>query len=172
MKKKFSLDEIEIKSIFTDESPTLDSISSKISDRIEATENLSFGLASHPFVVDKFYFDNLETEILKQTSRKKKTVFYGISTKIIRLAASVILLIGFSVVAYFQFSSSSSGIVKIEELSNEEILAYLDNEQLTYEEITEKNTFNAIQTNNLIEENFQIKLNSATKIDESILYEI
>lgn len=169
MKKKFSLDEIEIKSIFTDESSD---ILSKISDRMEATENLSFGLVSHPFVVNKFYFENLETEILKQTSRKKKTVFYGISTKIIRLAASVILLIGFSVVSYFQFLSGSSEIVKVEELSNEEILAYLDNEPLTYEEITEKNTFDATQTNNLLEENFQIKLNSATKIDESFLYEI
>lgn len=133
MKKEIKIDEIEVNSPFKVNDDFFLSLENKILVQISDEELPSFGQIRDPFIVPISYFNQLESEILvKIDSNKKENLF-----KIVRrnskiwfgAAASIVFLVGFFI--YQQ----NVAYPTIDDLSDDEIVAYLEYQSDDYTEI-------------------------------------
>ncbi|MDP5121951.1 MAG: hypothetical protein NWQ46_10175 [Spirosomaceae bacterium] len=98
-------------------------------------EQLSIGRVDHPFTVPKGYFEQASQQILALTSAKKpKGKQLAFPKFKVWYAAAAILLLS-SVTAWFYTNSVADNSVLVQNLTNEEILSYLENEPIGYSEI-------------------------------------
>lgn len=137
-------------------------------------EQLSVGRVSHPFTVPQGYFDELKSNILSSIDRKqvKGNVIPFPKFKIWYAAAALLFFLtaGFWVLS----TNDSSNNVSLQNLSQDEIVAYLESEPIGFAEITNSVEFTSDEISTLnaeslfLGEDFDYTLESPELLFEEI----
>lgn len=120
------------------------------------------------FTVPDGYFDQLPLAIQERVSQKRSISWFGVP--MLRLALPVVALLVVGIVWFKPFSSSLSIEEELSMLNESDLIAYLNESDLTSDELI--NTFNlsSEEVNNLEQEVFQ-SLQSSEGILESLIDE-
>ncbi|MFT6204862.1 MAG: hypothetical protein ACI9V1_001565 [Spirosomataceae bacterium] len=131
-----------------------DKLQSSIEDIVD-DEQLSIGRVDHPFTVPKGYFDQLKSNILTSvdSNQKKGRVIPFPKFKVWYAAAALLL---FSSVGLWIYNDSPSEIISLQSLSQDEIIAYLENEPIDYSEISNSAEFTAEEMTSLTADNLPL----------------
>lgn len=141
-------------------------LNSKIDDLID-DEQPTFGKVYHPFVVPNGYFVELKNAILIKVDALKVSHFKILYKKYkwVSVAASVAIV--FSFLTYFAFNNSTTNdqVVALNELSKDDIVAYLDAQPISSQELNN----NAILTENELAAIMLENLNDESLVIDDIL---
>lgn len=132
-----------------------DSFFNKLQTSIEDIiddEQLSIGRVGHPFTVPKGYFERAKQEIITAVFAEKTEGRVIAFPKFkVWYAAAAVLLIS-SVSFWFYNTSMAETNVLVQNLTQEEIMVYLENEPISYAEITNFVDFTNEEINDLTSE--------------------
>jgi hypothetical protein len=129
-------------------------LQSSIEDIVD-DEQLSIGRVDHPFTVPQGYFNQLKSDILfsVDTNQKKGRVIEFPKLRIWYAAAALLL---FSSVGLWFYNDSLRVTVSLQSLSQDEIIAYLENEPIDYPEISNSVEFTAEEMTSLTVDNLPL----------------
>lgn len=163
MKKEIKIEEIEVASPFKVNDDFFLSLENTILEQISSDELPTFGQISDPFVVPNSYFNQLESEILTKIHASQKTNPFSRIFKNAKIlysaAASIVILVGFFI--YQQTISYPT----VDDLSNDEIMAYLEYQTDDYTELAANVKVNEVVATELWSESLNIS-------DEALLNEL